>query len=750
MDEMLLIGISFIYLMVLFFIAFWGERRAYLGRSVVNNPYIYALSLTVYCTAWTYYGSVGRAETSGLNFLTIYLGPTLVMPLWWLVMRKIILICRKKHITSIADFITARYGNSNSLGVLVTLICLLGVTPYIALQLKAISSSFLLLTAGRENLSLVDVKASGLFDDTAFYVTLFMALFTILFGSRSVEATERHEGLVTAIAFESLIKLIAFILVGIYVVYFVFNGMGDIFTRAAAIPEAQHYFVLPEESGYQQWCTMLIISMMAFLFLPRQFQVSVIENVNLEHLKKATWLFPLYLFLINLFVLPLAIGGKLLFAQGGVDADTYVLAIPLYFKQDFLAIVGYIGGFSAATSMIIFSTTALSVMLSNNLIIPILLKIPLLKKRYTNQLGSIVMYIRRLSILIILHLAYAYYRGLVGNYSLVSIGLVSFVAIAQFAPAMLGAIYWRRANYQGTFWGMLVGTLIWFYTLVLPSFLPEGSQNSFLMSQGPGGLAWLRPQSLLGLSQLDHLSHAVFWSLFFNFLVFVIFAYRRAPRSEEINQAEIFLNIGRYASPEDGVIYKKASAQIGELKQLLQHFLGEKRTEQILKTYARQTNQELPENALADARLVDYAEKLLAGTIGIVAANTLIETIVKEEEEVRLEEVYRILKESQQLISLNQQLKEQSEELETASQKLMRANQALHKADQRKNDFITTVTHEMRTPITAIRAFSEILFDNEDLDYEEKQHFLSTIIKETNRMERLINQVLDLEKYESG
>ena len=300
---------SFAYMCLLFAIAYFGDKYARIGRSIISNPYIYTLSMAVYCTAWTFYGSVGSAAT-GKAFLPIYVGPTLMAALGWIVLRKIIRISKIHHITSIADFIASRYGKSSILGSVVTIIAVFGIIPYISLQLKAISTTFIIL----KGYPLINIPGHfaeiPVLQDTAFYIALVLAVFAILFGTRHLDATERHEGLVAAIAFESIIKLIAFLAVGIFVTYGIHNGFADIFERAKAIPELKQSFTIgTPSSSYIDWSILTFLSMMAILFLPRQFQVAVIENVNEEHLNKAIWLFPLYLLAINIFVLPIAFGG---------------------------------------------------------------------------------------------------------------------------------------------------------------------------------------------------------------------------------------------------------------------------------------------------------------------------------------------------------------------------------------------------------------------------------------------------------
>ncbi len=744
MSDLFIIGLSGAYLGLLFLLAYWGEYRAKQGKSLVNNPYVYTLTLTVYCTAWTYYGSVGRATREGIDFLTIFLGPTLVIPFWWLLMRKIIRICRFKHITTIADFISSRYGQSSSLAGVVALVSLLGVMPYIALQLKAISLSFGRIT------SQSNFEPTHMMEDSTFLIMWVLVIFTILFGTQKVETTERHEGLMVAIAFESIIKLVAFLSIGVFVTFFVFDGVEDLFSQTQTSPQLVSQYTLSDASQVSEWFFMTVLSMLAFLFLPRQFQVSAIENVSLKHLDTAFWLFPLYLFLFNLFVLPIAFGGHILLSEQGIEADMYVLALPLAEGQQLLAAFVYLGGFSAATSMIIVSTIALSVMLSNNLIMPILVSVPILKRRYTTHLGQFLLFIRRLSIILILHLAYFYYSVVSVQTSLVSIGLISFVGIAQFAPSIIGGVYWRYGNKTGALWGLLSGFLIWFYTLVLPTLPVIERISPDFVERGLWGMYWLKPYALFGLDALDPISQAVFWSLLVNVLVYLGGSTYFVQSSKERNQAEIFVNIQQYYTTDISTITWKGTAYLQDLKMLLINFLGKVRTQEALQKFSEIYGKDWQKKPQADAYLISYTERLLSGTIGVAAARTLIASVVKEEEEIRIQEVVSILKESQELISLNKELQEKTKALEKTSLELQKANLQLTKNDDQKNEFISTVTHEMRTPITSIRAFSEILFDNHDLEVDEKQQFLTTIIKETNRMERLINQVLELERFESG
>lgn len=774
MSPLLVIGFSFGYLGLLFGVAYAAERRVAKRQSWVSNPYVYALSMAVYCTAWTYYGSVGRAAYFGLEFVGIYLGPTLMAPLAWLVLRKIIRICRTQRLTSIADFISARYGKSAGLGALATVGCVLGVVPYISLQIKAIADSFEMLTHGTSALGLPVGDAAAV--TSAFYTTVALAFFTIVFGVRSVEATERHEGMVLAVALESVFKLVAFLVAGLFVTYGLFNGFTDVFERAAAVPDLQRLFTL-EGAGTApgQWLTLLLLSMSAVLLLPRQFQVTVVENVNEDHLRKAMWLFPLYLIVINLLVLPLAFGGRLLDDAGRLDADMYVLALPLQAGRPWLALFIYLGGLSAASSMIIVETIALSVMISHHLLMPLLVRDSVGRAegpRWFARLGQLALHSRRLAVVLVLLLAFGYYAAVGHLLPLVNIGLISFAAVAQFVPVVLGGLYWQGGTRAGATAGLLAGLLLWLYTLVLPTVVGAGLLPEILLTAGPLGLGWLRPDALLGLTGLDPLSHGLFWSWFFNVGLYMgVSLLGRAPSALEQRQAELFVHVFRHEPGfETGLSGWHGAGSLPDVRALLTGFLGRKRTIQALDAFhehfpnapaqPEQTSRRIEPAAgsnssaagldlPADPRLLSYAEKLLAGAIGPASARLLLRSSVGEED-ISFDNVVVILKESQQLLEANRQLQKQQRQLQALTSQLQQAYDQLQELDQHKDEFLYTVTHELRTPLTSIRALSEILSDNPDLDEEERHRFLHTITRESERLSRLIALVLDLEKYESG
>jgi signal transduction histidine kinase len=737
------ISVALLYLGVLFAVAYIGDNRASIGRSIVNSPSVYALSLAVYCTAWTFYGSVGRAVRSGPAFLAIYIGPTLASILGWLVLRKIIRISRINRITSIADFIASRYGKSILLGGVVTVIAVLGIVPYISLQLKAVSSSFLIMKNHGLTHPSVSLREVGFFDDTALYVAIILAAFAVLFGSRRPDATERHEGLVAAIAMESLVKLIAFLSVGIFITYGLFNGFADLFDQARGHPELISLFSFQTYEGtYSDWFIATLLSMLAFWLLPRQFHLAVVENIRENHLRQALWQFPLYLLAINIFVLPVACAGMLQYGGSSVDADSFVLMLPLAHHQKFLALLVFIGGISAATGMIIVETIALSTMICNNLVMPILLYIPEFRRHTRIDIGKWVVAIRHGGIIVTILLGYVYLHLTAGYYTLVSIGLISFAAVAQFGPALLGGIFWKGGTKAGALWGLAAGFAIWCYTLPLASMAEAGLLPSTFLTQGPWGLAWLKPYALFGLTDFDRVSHAVFWSLLFNSSLYIGVSLFIRPSVLERAQGVMFVDVFHLSREADASLAWRGTALVPDLTSLIERYLGKEKGEEVLRQYYKANPTRRLKSPNADPGLVAYVEKLLAGAIGSASARVVVASVVKEEP-LGIPEVMDILDETRQVIVY-------SHELEQATAELKAANERLKELDRLKDEFISTVSHELRTPLTSIQSLAEILRDYPETGLEERRNFLNIMINEIQRLSRLINQILDFQKIESG
>ncbi len=750
MSLSVVITASLAYVLLLFMIAYFGSRHSDRGGKLVNNPYTYALSLAVYCTAWTFFGSVGRAAETGIGFLPIYLGPVIFAPIWMIVLKKIILISKGQRITSIADFISSRYGKSTALGVLATIIVVLGVIPYISIQLKAVALSFETLLSEEAKSGISFGPETPFYIDLAFYIAIVLAFFAFVFGARKLDPNEKHEGMVAAIAFESIVKVFAFLLIGVFVTYGAFNGLGDIFSKAIEKEELIRIFSL-ESAGLTGWSWMLLIvlSMFAIVLLPRQFHIAVVENIDVKHVEKASWLFPAYLLLINIFVLPIAIGGLLTFPEGTVDADTFVLSIPLAYGHEIMALIVYIGGLSAATGMVIVSVTALSIMISNNLVIPFLLKSAMVRGRIVNDVGQRLLGIRRVIIVIVLILSYGYFRWIGMSYSLVSVGLISFAAVAQFAPVLIGGIYWKRGTKKAAMAAMIAGFSIWAYTLIVPLLAEQNILPPEIITNGPWGLELLKPYELFGLQGFDHVSHSAFWSLLLNTVVFVVVSLNTQQGPLEITQADYFVDHYKYVKGGGDYDVIKRKARVSDLVSLLQRFLGEKRTRKIMKQYEVERSINLKKLKEADSELVNYTEKHIAGSIGAASAKLIVSSIIREEP-IGLEEMLKVLDQTQEIIQYSRELEQKKTELENTTQQLRLANEQLKELDKLKADFISTVTHELRTPITSIKAMGKILHDNPDLPKGKKEEFLEIIVDESERISRLVTEVLDLEKVQAG
>lgn len=730
-----IIWIATIYLGILFLLAHFVEKKA--KKRKFKSKWIYALAIPVYCTAWTYYGSVGKAVNDGWEFLAIYLGPILTIPLWWIVVRKIIRICSIQRISTLPDFISSRYDKSMTLSVLSSVFIVLGIIPYISIQLKSITSSFNILTGQVYE----SPEKSFFFNDNAFYLSVILAAFIIIFVFRSLETTEKHHGLMAAIAVDSVVKLIAFLAVGVYVTFFLFDGFGDVFSKASGQFITKFESIDPATS--LEWLALLGLSMSAIVLLPRQFQVIVAENENEDDIKTAAWVLPLYLLLINIFVVPIALAGKFSLPSA-IDPDSYVLVLPMVNHQTALAGFTFLGGFSASTGMIIVSTIALSMILSNNVLVPLTLK----KVENKNFYAFVPLKSRRIAVYVILFLAYLYYKFISDRFPLVSIGLISFAAMIQFLPLVIGALFWRNGNKHGATWGLIGGFMVWAYTLVLPTLVVAGILPESIQTHGPFGLHWLRPESLLGM-QLSPIAHGTMWSLLVNCFLYFFGSVLKEQTPKERNLAEFYFDIYDYSSKSEERLVWKGNLPFHELLNVCKNLLGEERTREILDHYNHFYDDPEKENGQADPRFVNHIERILSGAVGSSSARLIISSLANEEE-VELKDVVQLLKDTSEISKLNKELRATSQDLISRTAELIEANERLQNMDEEKDDFISTVTHELRTPLTSIKAFIEIIQDNPDIEQTQRDKFLTNMNNEIDRMSRLINQVLDMEKLESG
>ncbi|AWK89893.1 PAS domain-containing hybrid sensor histidine kinase/response regulator [Azospirillum thermophilum] len=621
MQSWLVLAVSAAYLGVLFAIAWWGDRRAgdrpLLPADSRRAAVFYALTLAVYNTSWSFYGSVGRATASGLNFAAIYVGPTLLLALAsGAVIARTIAITKAQNVTSIADFISARYGKSQSVAALVTVTAVVGVLPYIALQLKAVAASFDVLTA--PSLFAAPAGEPPPWGDTALAVALSMAVFTILFGVRHIHAAEHHRGLMLAIAFEGLVKLACFLAVAGFIVWGMFDGFTDLMGRAEAAP------MLRLDPLEPSWLSNTVIATIAFLCLPHEFHVLAVENENPRHVRSAVWLYPGYLLALSVLMLPIAVAGLVTFGGGTVSPDTFMITLPIAAGEGGVSLLAFIGGLSAATGMVIVAAVALSTMVCNDVVMPLLLRHPRFGARAgSRDMVATLLLVRRLAVFGILLLAYAMHRMVDRDYPLTVIGLLSFVAVAQFGPAFFGALFWPRANRTGVLAGLAAGFALWTYTLLVPSLGEVAAVPPALLERGPWGIVWLRPQALFGLEGLDPISHATLWSLGANLLAFLAGSLLARPSTVERAQAEAFaVVVGPPGGAEAGRPQPRAVTRLEDLRALAVRFVGAERGNAAMDGYvaARGGHAGGP----ADFDALRFTEGLIAGAIGAASARVVM------------------------------------------------------------------------------------------------------------------------------
>ncbi|MCR9067595.1 MAG: ATP-binding protein [Rhodobacteraceae bacterium] len=727
-----LVAVCILYVLGLFGVAFLAEKRAAEGKAGwLNSPWTYTLSLSIYTTAWTFYGAVGSAVRTGLEFLTIYLGPTLVFLGWFWLLRKMVRIGRAQRITSIADMISSRYGKSGALAALVTVLALLGTTPYIALQLQSVTLSFAVFanTGG----------GSPDAENTAIWVAAGLALFTIVFGTRSLDINERHPGLVSAIALEAIVKLVALLAVGVFVVWGVASGPADMLARIEASPVAQ------AEWNGARWLGITMLAAAAILCLPRMFQVLVVENSDEGHLATAGWAFPLYLLLISLFVVPIAVVGLELGSVGD-NPDLFVLTIPLSLGQDGLALLVFLGGFSAATSMVIVAALALSTMLSNHIIVPLWLQATRHEDPMSGDMRRVALMARRISIGGILFLGWGYYRLSGGATALADIGLIAFLGVAQVLPALLGGILWRGATRIGAALGIGVGFAIWMWLLLLPNVAETGGLLSGFIADGPFGIGWLSPLTPLGLAATDPLLTAMILSLGLNTLLFILGSLLSFPSPLERLQGAQFVNIYAHSRPLHG--WQGAAGTADDLLIMAQRILGAQRAGALFQAAAAGQGRagDMPDPT---PEFLEKLERELAGSVGAATAHAMV-TQITGGAAVGVRQLMAVADETAQIKEYSNRLEAQSAELAQTAARLREVNAKLTELSVQKDAFLSQISHELRTPMTSIRSFSEILMQADPMDDAARGRFSRIIHDESLRLTRLLDDLLDLSVLEHG
>ncbi len=619
MNSGVLFLISAAYLALLFFVASRGDKASE-QRSISRKPWVWSLGLAVYCTSWTYYGAVGRAAVDPLSYLPIYLGPILMFTLGYPLLRRLIEVSKRNSLTSVADFIAARYGNDPLIAALATMISVLAVLPYIALQLKAVAQSFAVL-APQQNL------------DVALLTAVSLGIFSVLYGTRHLSSNESHHGLLVAVAFESTVKLFAFLTVALLVLNVDSAQVWSAYAGAVSAP--------PSASSVASFICQTLLAALAVLCLPRQFHITAVENAAIKDLNTARWVFPIYLILISLPVIPLASLGMQTLAPG-VNADTYMLRLPLEQGNQALAVVAFIGGFSAGTAMVIVSSIALSVMVSNEVVMPWLLRSGQLRNR--SDLGEVMMRVRRITIVGLIALAYLFYQLLAADASLAATGLLAFVGIAQLAPSLIGAMFWSGGNRKGVLAGMIVGALTWAYTLLLPAL----SASQYWFAGESSAWSWLAPRALFGWSLYEPVVHATIWSLGLNVLAFVgVSVLTRASLREQ-------LDVVRFVAPNDAAAIEGVS--VGDLQLVLERFYGRDRSHGLLTEFNRGLGREsLDLDRPADQMVLDFVERLLAAAMGASTARALLAALLNAPRDTS-SDVAMVLDQTSSLVRFNREL----------------------------------------------------------------------------------------------
>ena len=621
MNLTIVVGVIAVLYVFLLFLLAWGAERWFSKFTKKIQVWVYGLSLAVYCSSWSFLGTVGQSAQDLWSFLPIFIGPILIFTVGFGLLRKMVLVSKAHNITSVADFIAARYGKSQLLAAIVTLIALFGIMPYIALQLKAMVFSLNLFQP--EDSPFDGAKVS-------LVITAILAMFAILFGTRKLDATEHNPGMMLAIAFESLVKLAAFLIVGIVISFGYFDGFGDIWEQAAARdlisePELKMSSLMPQ----------LLVGMAAFLCMPRQFHVMMVECANEKTLMKARWIFPIYLILFGLFVAPLALAGKIILGDS-VAADTYVINLPLALDQPIVAVVALLGTLSAATGMVIVAVVTISVMVSNEWLVPVMLRTGKIRQKSFSQFSQFLLNARRLSIIIILGLGYFSYLSFIDSDSLSGLGMLSFGAFAQLAPALIGGMYWKHGNRSGVLMGLAVGFGLWCYILL----------------KGASDAAGVFNNDLILLESINPNVRDILTALLANFSCYILGSiWFRAGVVERI-QASEFVSPGNLKSNNTR---KAAAVSQQDLLILASRFVSPTRAYESFSSFSEDAVKADSWHKSAPPELIAHTEHMLAGVLGASSASLVMDS-VQQGRDLALNEVFSLVDEASSKIILSQDM----------------------------------------------------------------------------------------------
>jgi len=612
--------ILFMYMGLMYFIANWGDKQDFSQNKPIRAS-IYSLSIAVYCTSWTFFGAVGTAANSGWDFLPIYLGPIILFTLGWPVVKKIVQISKSKNVTSIADFVASLYGKSRKLAVLVTGITVLAAIPYISLQLETISASLEVVSISENHNESTQLRT--------LIIAILLAFFSIVFGTKKFDVTEHHRGLMVAIAFESLLKLIAFIAVGLFALFYLYSGPTEFFSVAQNVPNIANGPTLSIN-----FMSQVLLAFLVFMCLPRQFHVTVVENENRSDLKWSRWVFISYLVLFSIFVIPIAMAGNQ-WLGNEVSADMYVLKLPMLMNQDWLTLLVLFGGLAAATGMVIISTIALSTMVSNDLALPIYLKYKKYNLPEKTGIQNIVLWSRRASIIFITLMAFSFYFFFDTNIPLASFGNLSFLLTVQIAPTLLLGLYWKKSNKKAAVAGLLTGVGVWVILVFLPLLFEPN-----IDSPNTGILYTLHQLTsdhsplfkLVSISLLSNVGVYVFYTLFSN-----LFANQK-PSTIEYDSS-----------------ISSSVMSVKELKAAISQIIGQKVVDSTYANFSQGLNTEIDDDSKVTKPIIAFTERLLAGSIGSSSARAVITALFKSKG-LAVTDIVELLDETSQAIRFQRRL----------------------------------------------------------------------------------------------
>lgn len=623
----LIVSLLIAYITILFWVARIGEKTRENKDSWTKHPIVYALALGVYCTSWTFYGLVGTASSKGWNFLPILLGPILAFTFGYPILKRISTICRQERIHSIADFVASRYGKRQGIATTITLIVLIATIPYIALQLKAVSSTLYLAIENNQFDTLSITLA----------ITISMIVFTVLVSTRQLDVSGYHPGLMAAIAFESIVKLVAFGLI-VFASIRIMNTEAQPANVDLALTPFQNFDI------NLRFVVETFISACAVFCLPRMFHIAFVEQLSSKHLRTARWAFSLYLALIIICIFIIAWAGNSLFLNTGIKGDNFVLALPLSIDATLLTAIAFLGGFSAATAMIIVATVTLSRMLSNDVILPLLLKHKEHIQEYEDY-STLLLIIRRITIVLIIALAFIYYRLLAENVALTSIGLIAFALAVQLMPAVLIGIFWKNGNYKGVYAGLITGTSIWFYALMIPLLSEANLISASLLEHGLFNITWLRPEYLFNLDFSDAFTRAVIISLSVNTFSYFLFSNLGKPLLIDRVQANAFVDFSFIPKLRNSI----TNISYNDLESLLKQFIGEQSTKQFFSENKKTDTHKV------DTHFIKLCEQQLASVAGVATARRMINSL-GEDSNLAVEDLFSIFEETTRALRFNQDM----------------------------------------------------------------------------------------------